>query len=87
MKLEEFLSQPVGMPFEVYQDKLNQLHKLEKKCRSLLDKTVWEAEAMELFDDHSDPIYIKHKELHEKYHTQFTKYMNEIQTIKKQLKG
>lgn len=87
MKLEEFLSKPVGMSFEVYQDKLNELQKLQKKCKSLLDKTVWEAEAMEVFDDHSDPIYIKHKELHEKYYAQFVKCMNKIENLKQELKG
>lgn len=87
MTLQEFMQKPIYMDFVEYEKKIDQLHKLEKKCRSLLDKITWEAESMEVFDDHTDPLYIKHKGLHEKYHTQFTKYMDELQNLKNELKG
>lgn len=87
MNLEEFLSQPVGMSFNEYQDKLDEIKKLQKKCKSLLDKTVWEVEAMEVVADPLDPNYIKHEKLYEKYHAQFTKCMDKIEDLKKQLKG
>lgn len=87
MTIEEFLSKPVGMTFEVYEVKLDELHKLQKKCKSILNNVVCEADSMSVFDDHSDPRYIKHKELHEKYYIQFTQYMNKIENLKQQLKG
>lgn len=87
MTFEELMVMPKGMDFMEYQNKLNRLRKLEKKCRSLLDKITWEADAMEVFDDHTDPLYIKHKDLHDKYHAKFTKYMDELQNLKRELKG
>ena len=87
MTLEEFMAIPKGMDFAEYEKKIDRIHKLEKQCRSLLDKVTWSAESMELFDDHSDPLYIKYKELHDKSHAAFTDRMNKIQELKNELKG
>ena len=87
MTLEEFMAIPKGMDFAEYEKKIDRIHKLEKQCRSLMDKVVWETDSMSVFDDHSDPLYIKHKDLHDKYHAKFTKCMDEIQNLKNELKG
>lgn len=87
MTVEELMNLPKGMDIMEYQKKLDRLHRLEKQCRSLLDKVTWSAESMDLFDDHSDPLYIKYKELHDKSHAAFTDRMNKIQELKKELKG
>ena len=87
MTLEELMNQPKGMGFMEYQKKLERIHRLEKQCRSLLDKMVWSGESMELFDDHSDPQYIKYKDLHETCKAAFYDRMNKIRKLKEELKG
>ena len=87
MTLEEFMNKPKEMDFAEYQKKIDQLHKLEKRIKTLMEKIESESDSMSVFDDHSDPTYIKHKEAHEKYHAMFTKEMDKYMDLKHQLKG
>lgn len=88
MTLDKFISMPKHFTLEEWEKHLKRKHYVETRIGNLLNNIVWEAEGMEVFteDEYNHPQYIKHKENHDRYYNQFTKYMNELVELKRKEK-
>ena len=87
MTTEELMNIPKGMDVIEYQNKLNHLEKIQDKMRKYSNKVMDEEDSMSVFDDHTDPRYIAHKEKYEQYTKKLKKIMNEYHELYVQLKG
>ena len=88
MTLEQLLSVPKGMNIVEYQKLLDKETKLCKQIRSVSDKILSEDDSLDVLSDEvGSNLYNKHLDLKVKYEKKRDRLVDQLDDVRRQLKG